>query len=289
MKQPILEKIEPGFGSSFKLMHFSSRVQNTSSYWHFHPEFEIVYIDKGKGKRHVGNHISYYKNGDLIFLGPNVPHLSFSDGLDPDHQEVVVQMKGDFLGENFINKPELAMVRNLFEKAKQGIVFKKETKKRVGERLLKMQKLDSFDRLMELLSILNELAISDEYQLLNAGNFSLEVAGQDHQRINKIYNFVENKFQKTIQLEQVAKEVNMTIPAFCRYFKKLTGRTFTQFVNEYRIAHSSRLLSEDHISISEVCYESGFNNFSHFNKQFKLITGKSPTAYRKEMKMVVGS
>jgi len=288
MKQPILEKIEPGFGSSFKLMNFTSHAACVNPYWHFHPEYEIVFIDRGRGRRHVGNHISFYKNGDLVFLGPNIPHLSFTEDIDQSHEEVVVQMKEDFLGEAWLNKPEFSMIRNLFEKAKQGIIFKGSDKKRLGARLMELQHLDAFGRLMELLYILNEMAIAEDYQLLNAGNFSLEVASQDRARINSIYLYVESNFKQPIQLNDIASEVNMTVPAFCRYFKKLTSKTFTQFVNEYRIAHAIRLLSEEHVSISDVCFESGFNNFSHFNKQFKLITGKSPRDYRKDLKMVVG-
>jgi len=241
MKQPVLEKIEPGFGNSFKLMNFSRTENEHCPYWHFHPEYEIVFINRGKGKRHIGNHISYYENGDLIFLGPNLPHLSFSEGIDKAHKEVVVQMKEDFIGEKWLDKPEFSMIRNLFEKAKQGIIFKGITKKNIGNQLMNLESLKPFKRLIGLLDILNELAISEEYQILNAGNFSLEVGSQDHSRINTIYQYVEAHFKKPIQLKEIAVEANMTIPAFCRYFKKLTGKTFTQFVNEFRVEAVSLL------------------------------------------------
>ena len=139
----------------------------------------------------------------------------------------------------------------------------------------------------KLLRVLKILAQTEAYTVLNASGLSLEVQSQDHYRINTIYQYVERRFKEEISLDEMAKEVNMTVPAFCRYFKKLTGKTFTHFVNEFRIAHACKLLSEGALPISAICYESGFNNFSHFNKQFKLITQNSPSKYRKTLKTFV--
>ena len=282
-----LEKIEPGFGSSFTIRKFTGHAVNSKPKWHFHPEFEIVYISRGSGKRHIGNHISYYENGDLIFLGPNIPHFGFVDDIKEEHVEIVVQMKEDFLGVDFWQRPEMQAIQQLFEKAKQGLSFRGAIKDQVGRQLIAMVEADNFNKLLGLLSCLNQLAESEEYLILNADGVAFEVNAQDQERMQSIYNFTAQNFQSPIALKDIAQEVNMTVPAFCRYFRKLTQKTFTRFVNEYRVAHACNLLSRNHLSISEVCYESGFNNFSHFNKQFKEFTGKSPSEYRKNKRKLV--
>ena len=282
-----LEKIEPGFGSSFTVRYFDDINYCNTPRWHFHREYEIDYISNGRGKRHIGDHISYYEDGDLIFLGPNLPHFGFTEGLHERHIEIVVQMKEEFLGSDFFRRPELKGIKQLFDRGKVGVSFQGETKKQVGLLLNEMLQFDNFDRLLRLLRVLQCMATSTEYKMLNASGFGLEVNGQDHERIEKIYEYVERNFLSSVELEEASRLANMTVPAFCRYFKKLTNKTFTQFVNEFRIAHASSLLADDHLSIAAVSYESGFNNLSHFNKQFKAITGLSPREYRKNLKKIV--
>lgn len=284
-----LEKIEPVFGNSFTIRKFTDINYLSKPYWHFHPEYEIVYISNGRGKRHIGEHVSFYEQGDLIFLGPNMPHFGFSEELYDEHVEIVVQMREDFLGADFLQRPELSAIRQLFERAHLGITFHGETKHRIGERLVRLVEYNGFDRMMQLLYILQDLAHSQEYTLLNAGGIALEVNAHDHERMRSIYEFVDDNFHRHIALEEVAHVISMTVPAFCRYFKRLTNKTFTQFVNEYRIAHACRMLADEHLSISAVSYESGFNNLSHFNKLFRHITGFSPRDYRRYLRKVVSA
>lgn len=279
------EKIEPIFGNSFTVRKFTQ--SDNRPYWHFHPEYEIVFISNGRGKRHINDHISYFEDGDLIFLGPNLPHFAFTEELLEQHTEIVIQMKADFLGKDFFMRPELSAIRQLFERSEQGISFNGVTKQLAGEKLLKIMDLNPFDRLLELLAILQLLATAEEYNLLNASGFAVEVSAQDHNRIETIYDYVQKNFQDEVSLDEVASRVNMTVPAFCRYFKKLTNKTFTEFVNEIRIAHACRQLADEHLSIAAVSFESGFNNLSHFNKQFRLITGVSPRDYRRNMRKMV--
>jgi len=284
---PALEKIEPDFGHSFALRKFEDSNPNQIPFWHFHPELEIVYVKHGSGKRHIGNHISYYNGGDLILLGPNLPHYGFTDRLSGSNSEVVVQMKEDFLGNRFLELPEMQMIVQLFERAKSGLSFYGNTKDEVGARLMSLFYMDQFEKLTEFLKILQILAISKEYNILNASGIALVVQNQDTNRIDAVYKYVRNNFTEPIQLEEISTHVNMTVPSFCRYFKKVTGKTFTEFVNEFRIVHACKLLTEEQLSIAEVCFDSGFNNFSHFNKLFKAKTGKSPNAFRKEVEKVV--
>jgi len=282
-----LEKIEPVFGNSFTLKSFDEGDNCNHPNWHFHPEYEIVYISNGKGKRHIGDHISNFESGDLIFLGPNLPHFGFTEEVFEAHTEIVVQMKEDFLGSDFLEKPEMQAIKQLFQRSRQGLSFSGAVKEQVGQRLKTMLKEDGFDRLLALLHILQEMAEADDYEMLNASGFALEVSAQDQDRIEAIYQYVQQNFQDEVNLDEAARRANMTVPAFCRYFKKLTRKTFSQFVNEFRIAHACRLLGDDTLSIAAVSFESGFNNLSHFNRQFKNITNLSPRAYRKTLKRVV--
>jgi AraC-like DNA-binding protein/quercetin dioxygenase-like cupin family protein len=283
-----LEKIEPGYGSSFTLRRFEGGKSNHSE-WHFHPEYEIVYISNGKGKRHIANHISHFEDGDLIFLGPHLPHFGFTEQVEEPHLEIVLQMKPDFLGEDFFAKPEMRNIQQLFERSHVGLSFRGRTKEKVGGALNQLFYLEPFDRLVGLMKILNTLARTDEYELLNVEQFSLEVSSQYFDRMQEVYQYVGQHFQEEISLQEISDRVNMTTPAFCRFFKKVTDKTFTQFVNEMRIEEARRLLLDKHRSIAEVSYESGFNNLSHFNKHFKRLNGLSPSEYRKQNVQLLSS
>ncbi|MGI9544173.1 MAG: AraC family transcriptional regulator [Cyclobacteriaceae bacterium] len=285
--KPAFEKINPTFGSSISLKQYADPCRNELPSWHFHPELELVYVNGGSGKRHIGSHLSYFNHGELIFIGANLPHFGFTDRLTSNQSETIVQMREDFLGEHFFSIPEMAIIQSLFEKAKLGLSFHGKTKRKVGRKMEKLSKYDPYDRLLKLLNILRDLALSEEYVILNVDGFVLETQLQDNDRINVIFNFVRDHFKRTIPLEEIAEKVSMTVPAFCRYFKKSSGKTFTQFVNEYRLVHASKLLAEEPTSITDICFKSGFNNFSHFNKQFKQFTGKSPSVYRKELRQLV--
>ena len=281
---PTLEIITPTFGSSFS---FSSYVENAnckSDLWHYHPEIELVFVNGGSGKRQIGSHISYYSDGDLVLIGSNLPHCGFTNEQTGNKNETVIQMRPDFLGNDFLDIPETKNIQYLLSKAKGGIAFGANTKKLIAEKIEEMGNQSNFDRLLSMISILNTLETNNEYTILNADGFSVELQVQDNDRINVVFNYVKDHFQEPIQLEAVSSLVSMTSPSFCRYFKKITNKTFTAFVNDYRLVHASKLLAENNMSITEICFESGFNNFSHFNKSFKAFSGKSASHYRNELK-----
>lgn len=284
--KPGFEIIESSFGSSFYYSKYAQKLNNKAHVWHYHPEIEMVFVNGGAGKRQIGSHLSYYTDGDLILIGSNLPHCGFTDDNTGNKNETVIQMKPTFLGADFLTLPETKYISDLFEKAKGGIAFGPEAKKMAGKRIEMMDKLPPFERLLSLLSVLKDLESSPDYKILNASGFSMEMQVQDNDRINMIFNYVKDHFQEEINLDAIAEMASMTTPSFCRYFKKITKKTFTKFVNEYRVVHAAKLLAEKQISIANISYESGFNNFSHFNKLFKEFTGKSASAYRKELKSV---
>lgn len=284
---PALEVISSSYGSSFTYTKHAGKANSRAHLWHYHPEIELVFIKGGAGKRQIGSHVSYYTNGDLILIGSNLPHCGFTNEQTGNQNEIVIHIKPEFLGEGFFTAPEMKKIQNILSQANAGIAFGGETKRRIGEQIEKMESQLPFERLFTLLSVLNDLDSSEESTVLNADGFSLELYATDSDRINVVFNYVKDHFQEAIAIDEISSMVSMTTPSFCRYFKKISNKTFTAFVNEYRLVHASKLLAEKPISINDVCYESGFNNFSHFSKSFKQYTGKSASQYRNEHKIII--
>jgi AraC-like DNA-binding protein len=281
--KPTLEKISPDFGSSILVKKHTEFLKQIKAFWHFHPEIELVYVNKGKGKRHIGNHLSYFNNSQLLLIGSNLPHNGFTDRLTTNGSETLVQFKPDFLGEVFFEVPEMKPISILFEKAKKGILFGVKTKEKLGSKIEKLSEKKGFKQILILLEILHTLSKSKDYTILNADGFAFETQPQDSSKIDIIFKHINENFNRHISLDEMSGLVSMTVPAFCRFFKKTTGKTFTKLVNEYRVVHATKLLAESQTSITDICYECGFNNFSHFNKLFKEFTGKSASKYRSEM------
>jgi AraC-like DNA-binding protein len=288
-RKPTLEKISPQFGSSLLVKKHKMDVYKgeTKPFWHFHPEIELVYVNKGKGKRHIGNHLSYFNNSQLLLIGPNLPHNGFIDRLTINGSETLVQFRQEFLGNHFFDIPEMEAINRMFERSKKGILFGVKTKQKLGKKIEKLNEKEGFKKILILLEVLHGLAKAEDYTLLNVDGFAFETEPQDSTKIDIVFNHVNENFKQHISLDEIAEKVSMTVPAFCRYFKKVTGKTFTKLVNEYRIVHATKLLSESQMSITDVSFECGFNNFSYFNKLFKEFTGKSASKYRGELKLMV--
>jgi len=279
---PAFEAVKPNIGSSFTSLRFLRNENIKSHVWHYHPEVELIFVCGGSGKRQIGSNISYFTEGDLVMMGSNLPHCGMTNENTNNDYEMVIQFKPDFLGEFVWELPELHRIAQLLERSKAGIVFGENVKKTVGTLVVEMHESSSLQRLVRFLEILDILASTQDYRILNAGKYYLQTQVEDNERINHIFNYVKDHFREQLTLEEIAELANMKVPSFCRYFKKITNKTFTQFVNEYRITHSLKLLAEKPLSITEVCFESGFNNFSYFNKTFKEYIHKSPSQYRKE-------
>ena len=286
-KKPTLEKITPNFGSSLLVKKHEKFLKTITHFWHFHPEIELVYVNKGKGKRHIGNNISYFNNSQLVLIGSNLPHMGYLDRLTTNGSETLIQFLPEFLGKEFFKIPEMAAIDALFERAKKGIRFNIDIKRRIGAKIEALVDLEGASRITSFIEILNDLATTDDYTLLNADGFAFEATHQDSNKIEVVYKHINDNFKEHISLDEVSDLVSMTVPSFCRYFKKTTGKTFTKIVNEYRVVHATKLIAESNMSISDISFECGFNNFSHFNKLFKEFTGKSASIYRSEMKDLI--
>jgi len=274
------ELVHQDEGSSLRLLHEKLSPEKFSWQYHYHPEYELVYIVAGSGTRQVGNHISSYENGDLVLIGPDLPHSGFGLNAHGMIEQVVLQFKKDVLGAPLLQRPEMNLINILLDRARYGISFGEKAKQQVTKKLLRLIRLQPFERFMELIHILQILAASEEYTLLNTQVTLPSTIRKVHIRLQNIFNYVEQNFQEEINIKSVADIAHLTVPAFCNYFKKTMNITFTDFVNQYRIEQACQLLRQEK-PVGEVCFECGFNNVPYFNKVFKNITRKTPSEFKK--------
>lgn len=273
-----LEQINPDAKSSFRLLH-NPRL-NDLFYWHFHPEYELVYIEGANGTRHVGDHISKYVHSDLVLIGSNIPHLNFDYGIQTEYKKEVLHVSSAFKNKIFTEIPELTEVFELFEKSQQGIAFTGRTKVNIGARLKKLHVLAPFSQFLEVLHIFSILAASKEYVLLHDYPVINKYSQKQQDRLKNIYAFIDENYQRKIELKEVAALSNLSKEAFCRYFKGATGSAFTSFLNQYRISQAKRLLLKGR-NISETCYDCGYESLSYFNRIFKKIANENPSDFKK--------
>ncbi len=267
-------------GKSFKI--FTPSFRNYFM-WHYHPEFELVYVEAAAGIRHVGQHISSYVGSDLILIGSNIPHLNFDYGLQTEYKQIVVQMKENFLGDSLQVTPEFSSIQQLFSRAGFGLSFSGKTKEEVASRLRHLFSLDHFAQLMALIDIFKMLADTTEVETLNDENISFKFFLNDKIRMGTVYQYIDTHFNQKPDVNEIASQVHLTTAAFCRYFKKQTKMTFTDFVNQYRINQAKNYLIQDK-TISEACYAVGYDSLSYFNKVFKSVVGENPSEFKKRYK-----
>jgi len=281
--RPQIQKIPLSEQSSFMADRFFTPYFETP--WHYHPEYEVVLVIEGRGKRFIGNSVADYETGDLCFIGSNLPHLYRKDDADATGGSLVIHFREDFLGKDFGSVPEMQKIKMLFERSSMGIQVNGEAKKKISELMNEMTSLNGMDRLISLLRLLNMLADSDEYDLLS----SPEIKGQnseDSDRLNRVFDYVMRNFREDIEMEDIAKLANMSYSGFCRYFKTRTKKNFTHFVNEIRVGYACRRLMETDLSAEHICYESGFNNKTNFMEQFRKIIKCTPHQFKKNYQLL---
>ncbi|MER0441961.1 AraC family transcriptional regulator [Emticicia sp. W12TSBA100-4] len=273
----VLEEFTIDSESSFRV--FRPRLGQIF-YWHFHPEFELVFIEGTDGTRHVGEHISRFEGSDLVFIGSNIPHLNFDYLVKTDYEKVVLQVRQDFLQNAMLETPELAAIQQLFQRSQYGIAFGKKTKKMIGERMKLLDGLSYFGQFLEILSVFQLLATTQDYVLLHEQPVENQYNKKDQERIKRLYQFIDENYQRKIDLQEVAALSHLSEAAFCRYFKKMTKVTFTEFLNHYRVNQAKNLLLLDK-NVTETCFDCGFESMSYFNRTFKKLTGENPLAFKK--------
>ena len=270
---------------------FNSRYESVPffySEWHYHPEVELVYIGNGTGTQFIGNDIDHFSAGDMVLVGSNLPHLwkcddaYFKKGSTLKAESNVLHFLPDIFGSQFMHLPENRLILDLLEKAKHGIKISGNTKEVVFGYLQLLQAAKGGERLLLLLQILYTLSTSNNLQLITVNNMQHPNSPKEGERMNNVFQYLVDNFNKNITLEDIASQANLSPNAFCRFFKIRTKKTFSQFLLEMRVSHACKLLSETEKSIAIIYGECGFNNSSHFNRYFKLINGITPLEYRKK-------
>lgn len=255
---------------------------------HFHQDYELVLVIEGTGKRVIGDHIEAFQNGDLVFVGPNLPHAWFNDseyyeGTNLQARSIVTYFKKSWLEKDVVSLSRSVNVVRLLENAHRGIKINGTAKTRISKALQASIQSDGLRKAIDLFTILHELAETEEYELLASINYVSTSGKNEGHRISQVYDYVLTNFSAPIKLEEVATLANMSTNAFCRYFKAHTQKNFSLFVNEIRIAHACKLLQQNDFPISQISYESGYQSITNFNKFFRKIMLSSPLEYRKAM------
>ncbi len=262
------------------VLHFYNR-------WHYHPEIELVSIEAGSGTQFVGDSIEPFGPGDVLLIGANLPHYwrcdapYFENRADLFAEATVVHFRDDFWGPTFLNLPENRPVAALLQRARQGIMVRGESRPVVIQLLQRLRGATGPERLLLLLQILAEIAQSTECQQLCSGGYAVQFDEADTDRINLIYAYSLANFTRKITLDEIAAVASISPHSFCRYFKSRNRKSYSQFLLELRIQHACKLLMDGRLSVAQISLESGFNQFSGFNKYFRQITGKSPKEYRR--------
>lgn len=282
------QKILISSESSFIAMKLD--LNRFDSEYHFHPEYELKYVLKSRGKRFVGDSVENFHEGDLVLVGPNIPHYWKND---PDYyasdeleaSAYLILFSEDCLGSGFFSLPEMAILKDFLYKAKGGICFPEADKSKIPGKMAEIASCKGPERVMFLLEILSILAGSQTRPLINEIYVSempiISNSDRSVSRLKKVHEYVIANFQRPIHIQDVADMANMTNHAFCRYFKRSTKKTFMTFLSELRVCHARKLLIETENSISEICYASGFDNLSNFNRKFKAITRLTPKEFRR--------
>lgn len=267
----------------------NQRCQYFDRPWHFHKEFELVYINKSYGTKFIGNHIQPFEPGDLTLIGSNLPHffrnndVFYQPSFECSAHSLFLHFTKDFLGASFFDLPEWNLVNRTLEKSAFGIQINGKTSEDISGKLMAMDTQNPTQKLMSLLEILILISTSSETKIILAASFAPNNSG-DTSKINVVFEYILKNYQKEIYLDDIASQLSMSTAAFSRYFKKHTRKTFSDYVTEIRIAHACKLILEDNKSISEIGYLSGFENMSNFYRHFKTNVGVVPTAYKSKFK-----
>jgi len=288
---PTLEKIEANLNHSFQVNHL--KAEHFPSPLHFHPEIEILLLVQGKGTRFIGDSVERFAPGDVVMIGPNVPHVWYSDkplsqnGNQTVSEAIFIEFDIEIFGKKLWNLPESKSIKKIIENSQRGILFAGSTRDKVTLLMKSISTSVGFMRVSLLFDILATIASAEEYEFLSSPVFRNTINKCDSDRLNKVYQYVINNSERKITLEEAASVANFSTPAFCRYFKNRVNKTFVQFLNEIRVGHACRLLVDENYPVSDICFLCGFNNISYFIKQFKGITGFTPFKYRKKFTVYI--
>lgn len=275
----IFEHVSANPRSSF--IHKLLEAPSFDAPFHFHPQLELTWIVKGSGMRYVGRSVQEFKEGDLVFLGPNLPHCWINQKTEDGVAAHVIQFKEDFLGRDFFTIPEMEHIKRFLEQSKSGFVIAKPTSGIIQEKIQQLSTSPPVRRIYCLLEILEVLASSVDLTLLDESMVRLNQDLPHTERFKKVISYLIQNYKQEIQLDQMAELVHMTPSSFCRFFKGVMKKTLIEVVMEFRIKHACHLLTNTDLGISQVAMESGFGDLPYFNRRFKKMMGCNPSTYRR--------
>ena len=285
MKEAV-RKLRIKDSKAFEIHYLNDLVFDTN--WHFHAEYQLFVVLQGRGTRFIGDNIAHFQEGEVVFTGPNIPHLwrndeAYFDKTNPVRaQGIVIYFPENLFGESLLQKDEMLEIRQLLEKARRGVAFFGGTSRTVRHLMQDLLNRPGVAGIIQLLTILHVLAESTEYQYIASLGYTNTSKEVDQDRMNEVYTYIMQNFKQKISLEQVADIANMSPTSFSRFFKAKTNKSFSSFLSELRIGYACKLLLEDKHPVAQICFESGYNTLSNFNKQFKELLAKTPYAYKKE-------
>jgi AraC-like DNA-binding protein len=285
--KPHYHKVPKNLENSFSLRKDVSA--NFESTWHYHPELELHYTKKGEGLRFIGDNISNFYSDEMLLLGENLPHTwkSHDAYLHPQSklevETMVMHFLPDCLGQEFLSLPEAYALTQLFKKAKNGLLINGDTKRKLLSLLEAAHQAENLNRIALFISILSTLAETNEYEPIASAHAFYQSNQLETDRLNQIYTYTLKNYMNKISLTEIASLSCLSITSFCRYFKIMTNKTYTDFLSEIRISYACKFLIENkELTIESISTETGFNNASNFFRQFKKTIGLTPKAYRKK-------
>jgi len=282
--KPALEHLPKEKDNSFVVKFFDYNYYPTP--WHYHPEYEIVMVTESTGKRFIGDHISDFHPGNLAFLGPNIPHTYRNDEKYYEERSalraksIVIHFTESSMGNDFLELPEAKSLHKLFEDSLHGLDVYGETHDSISKKLYHIVKLSGLRRWLCLVDILMELSESKTLSPITKTTH-IGYNEKESKRLCSVFDWITNNFEKDIKLAEAAQIAQMNENAFSRFFSLRTRKTFSGFVQELRLQKAAKLLVENDMTITEVCYECGYNNVSNFNRQFLNHYQMNPMKYKK--------
>ncbi|MCF0069723.1 AraC family transcriptional regulator [Dyadobacter sp. CY261] len=276
--KPLIQKLPVDESSSFVARTYTT--PNFETPWHQHVEYELVLQSCGSGTAFIGDYIGEYQMGDVFLLGRNLPHWFRKNDPAMMSSAIVVQFREELFQGNFLLLPEMQLIGTLLQNASQGVLLTGSLKEMIGDYLKKIESLAGFPQMGALLDCLHQISVSEEVRHLT--NFPIvNLTKQDQNHIHLVFEYSMQHFQRKVRVEEVAALTNKSVSAFCHYFKKSTKKSYVNFLTEIRIAHACKLLATTDMSVTEICYESGFQNWSNFSAHFVKQVRMSPLKYRK--------
>ncbi|HVE41187.1 MAG TPA: AraC family transcriptional regulator [Planctomycetota bacterium] len=278
-----VEKLLPPPASSFL---YKTRREHFGVYWHFHPEYQLTLVTRGRGRRFVGDHVGRFGPGDLVLTGPNLPHMwcsgsSTREGRRPD-ESLMIQFPEGLLGASLLGLPEMTSVRRLLEISRRGVRFEGSARDQASRAMARMGTLRGPARVIALLDILRLLAEAPRPQVLSSRALSPADRAGERERIDQICRLIAERASGPFQLAEAAAAAHMSVPAFTRFFKKRTKKTFVEYLTEIRIGNACRLLVETDTAVRRIAAAVGFSSLTNFNRRFRDLKGMSPQAFRQQ-------